>query len=114
MKKPDDIARLHHMLDSARDAVNFLGDVSFNEFLQDRMLCKSIVRSLEIVGEAAVHVSDETKLNYPDIEWAVMTGMRNRLIHAYFDINYKIVWKTVKENLPPFIRQLELILKDFE
>ena len=60
----------------------------------------SIVRSLEIVGEAAARITPETREKYTEIEWPVIIGMRNRLIHAYFDINVGIVLQTVKENLP--------------
>lgn len=114
MKKSEDKIRLLHILDSAQDAIDFLADASFDEFIQNKQLCNSVVRSLEIIGEAAVHVSEETKKKNSEIEWAVMIGMRNRLIHAYFDINYKIVWQTVKKNLPPFIENLKSILTDFK
>ncbi len=114
MKKPDDKARLKHMLDSALDARKFLGKATFEELQRDRKLGNAIVRSLEIIGEAAANVTKTTQAKYPEIEWTVIIGMRNRLIHAYFDINYHIVWQTVKENLPPLIEQLQSILKSKE
>ena len=114
MKNPDDKARLKHMLDAALDAREFLGTASFEELQCDRKLGNAIVRSLEIIGEAAANVTKNTKAEYPEIEWALIIGMRNRLIHSYFDINYHIVWKTVKENLPPLIDQLKSILKNRE
>ncbi len=69
---------------------------------------------MEIIGEAAANVTTTTQAKYHEIEWTVIIGMRNRLIHAYFDINYHIVWQTVKENLPPLIEQLQSILKNKE
>jgi len=81
---------------------------------RDRKLGNAIVRSLEIIGEAAANVTKTTQAKYPKIEWTVIIGMRNRLIHAYFDINYHIVWQTVKENLPPLIEQLQSVLKNKE
>jgi len=114
MKKPDDKARLKHMLDEALDARKFLGKATFEELQRDRKLGHAIVRSLEIIGEAAANVTKTTQAKYPEIEWTVIIGMRNRLIHAYFDINYHIVWQTVKENLPPLIEQLQSILKNKE
>jgi len=114
MKKPDDHVRLQHMLDAALDAIEFLGETTFEELQSDRKLGNSIVRSLEIIGEAAANVTKATQAKYSKIEWAVIIGMRNRLIHAYFDINYHIVWQTVKENLPPLIKQLQSILRNSE
>jgi len=114
MKKPDDKARLKHMLDAALDAIEFLGETTFEELQSDKKLGNAIVRSLEIIGEAAANVSETTQSKYPEIEWAVIIGMRNRLIHAYFDINYHIVWQTVKENVPPLIDQLQSILNNKE
>ena len=112
MKKPDDKIRLKHMLDAALDARKFLGKATFEELKRDRKLGNAIVRSLEIIGEAAANVTKATQAQFPEIEWAVIIGMRNRLIHAYFDINYHIVWQTVIENLPPLIEQLQSILKE--
>ena len=114
MKKPDDKVRMKHMLDAALDARKFLGKATFEELQRDRKLGNAIVRSLEIIGEAAANVTKTTQAKYPEIEWPVIIGMRNRLIHAYFDINYHIVWQTVKENLPPLIEQLQSILKNKE
>ncbi len=114
MKKSDDTVRMLHMLDAARDAIEFLGSESLDTLKSDKKLGYSIIRSLEIIGEAAANVSDDTRVKYPEIEWAVITGMRNRLVHAYFDINYNIVWQTVKENLPSLIEKLEKILQDME
>ena len=114
MKKPDDKDRLKHMLDAALEAREFLGKATFEELQRDRKLGNAIVRSLEIIGEAAANITKTMQAKYPAIEWTVIIGMRNRLIHAYFDINYHIVWQTVKENLPPLIEQLQSILQRSE
>jgi len=114
MKKPGDRDRTKHMLDAALDAKEFLGETTFEELQSDKKLANAIVRSLEIIGEAAANVTKTTQQKYPEIEWPVIIGMRNRLIHAYFDINYHIVWQTVKVNLPPLIEQLQSILKNKE
>jgi len=114
MTEPDDKARMKHMLDAALDANKFLGKATFEELQRDRKLGNAIVRSLEIIGEAAANVTKTTQAKYPEIEWTVIIGMRNRLIHAYFDINYHIVWQTVNENLPPLVEQLHSILKNKE
>ena len=112
MKQLNDKARLRHMLDAAKEAVEFLGTTTSEELSKDRKLGNSIVRSLEIIGEAATKVTNPTQEKYPEIEWSVIVGMRNRIVHAYFDINFHIVWKTVKENLPTLITKLDEILID--
>ncbi len=112
MTKPDDATRLKHMLDSALDAVEFLGDSTLDEFQKDKKLLNAIVRSLEIIGEAASNVTEDMQEKHPEIEWPVIIGMRNRIVHAYYDINSVIVWKTVKENLPPLIEKLRSILNN--
>jgi uncharacterized protein with HEPN domain len=67
---------------------------------------------LEIIGEAAVKVSDETRAMYSEIPWAEIVGMCHRLIHAYFDINVEIVWQTVSKDLPPLVVMLTSALSD--
>jgi uncharacterized protein with HEPN domain len=74
------------------------------------MLSLSLVRLLEIIGEASRGISEEIRLAHPEIAWKKMTGMRDRLIHGYFDVNLDVVWETVTQDLPPLIAQLEKLL----
>ncbi|MBW2100837.1 MAG: DUF86 domain-containing protein, partial [Deltaproteobacteria bacterium] len=74
---------------------------------RDRMLLLSLVKSIEILGEAASRISEEERLEYHKIPWRDIVAMRNRLIHGYFDINLDIVWHTVTKELPPLIMELE-------
>ena len=103
----DDGSLLLDMLDAARDAVAFADEISYAEFAGDRRNQLAILKSVEIVGEAASRVSAETRAAYPTIRWREMVGMRNRLVHAYFDIDLRLVWDTVHEHLPPLIERLE-------
>ena len=73
----------------------------------DRMLNLSLVRLLEIIGEAARGISPELREAHPEIEWQKLTGMRDRLIHGYFDVNLDVVWRTVREDLPGLLERLE-------
>ena len=72
-----------------------------------------VVRELEILGEAASRVSSTIRDQFPLLPWREMIGLRNRLIHAYFDVNNQAVWLVVKESLPPLITQLEDILRNW-
>ena len=74
------------------------------------MLVLSLIKSIEIIGEAASKVSVEGRSECPGISWRGITAMRNRLIHVYFDVNLDIVWRTVTEELPPLIAELEKVL----
>ena len=76
----------------------------------DRMLVLSLVKAIEIVGEAASQVSSATREQLPEIRWVDIVAMRNRLVHAYFDINLEILWQTVQHDLPPLIVTLERVL----
>jgi uncharacterized protein with HEPN domain len=106
----EDNVRLQHMNDAAREAVSFLEGRSRNDLDNDRMLVLSLVKLIEIIGEAASRVTDITRQQYANIPWVNIIAMRNRLIHAYYDVDLNILWGTVTEDLPPLISALEEIL----
>ena len=106
----DDRIRLIHMLDAAREAVSFTRGRTRKELDTDRQLTLSLVKDIEIVGEAAARVTETTRTQTPEIPWQEIVAMRNRLVHAYFDINHDIVWKTVQEDLPMLMSRLEQAL----
>lgn len=81
-----------------------------NDLEMDRMRTLSIVKSIEIIGEAATKVSKETREQFPELPWPEFVAMRNRLIHVYFDIDLERVLDTVNHDLPPLIRSLEKII----
>jgi uncharacterized protein with HEPN domain len=110
----DDRIRLQHMLDSAREALSFTNGLNRADLDANRMLALSLVKCIEIVGEAAARVSQETRQQVPQIPWQDIVGMRNRLIHAYFDIDLDRVWDTVVADLPALIVLLEIALPDPE
>ena len=108
--RKDDLIRLRHMLDAAKEAVAFARDKTKEDFDNDRMLILSIVKSIEIIGEAASRVTKEGRDRQPEIPWLDIVAMRNRLIHVYFDIDVERVWDTITDDLPPLIVVLERIL----
>lgn len=105
-----DVIRLRHMLDSAEEAVHFAQDRSRADLDHDRMLSLAIVRDIEIIGEAAANVSAETQAACPGLPWPSIVGMRNRLIHAYFDVDLDRVWETITDDLPILIEELRAII----
>ncbi len=105
----DDDIRLRHMRDAAKDALSFIQNKTRNTLDSDRMLTLSLIKCVEIIGEAAARISKERQAELPQIPWSKIVGMRNRLVHAYFDIDLDIVWNTVTQALPPLLEQLEII-----
>ena len=105
--RKDDKIRLQHMLDAAQEARSFAARKSRKSLDSNRQLVLSLVKEIEIIGEAASKVSEGTRAECQDIPWPDIIGMRNRLIHAYFQINLDIVWITVKQELPVLIDQLK-------
>jgi len=103
----DDSAYLLDMLLAARDALSFAEDLAFEDFVRDRRTQPSVLKSLEIVGEAAAQVSEAAQRANPNIPWREIVGMRNRLVHVYFDIDLPLVWDTVRYNLPDLIAHLD-------
>lgn len=113
MLKPDKV-RLQHMVDAANEALSFVAHKSRTELTTDRALALALVKSIEILGEAACRVSRELRSQSPEIPWTDIIAMRNRLIHSYFDVNLDIVWQTVTAELPPLVDQLEKLLATSE
>ncbi|MBC7098411.1 DUF86 domain-containing protein [Candidatus Bipolaricaulota bacterium] len=109
MRKVDRI-RLQHMLDAARQAISFAQGKSREDLDRDRLLVFGLVKAIEIVGEAAYQMSETTRAELPKIPWDDVIGMRHRLVHAYFDINLDILWRTIQDDLPPLISALESAL----
>ena len=105
----EDVIRLHHMLDAARDAVGFAKGKSRKDLDLNRQLVLAVVKCVEIIGEAASQISEETQAEIPYLPWNEMINMRHRLVHAYYDINLNIVWVTIQQDLPSLIEILETI-----
>jgi len=98
------------MLDAALEIQQYVQSATRRDLDRDPKLVHSLVHLLEIVGEAANQVSDELREKAPDIPWFIIIGMRNRLIHAYFDIDLNVVWSTSTEDVPSVIKELKKLL----
>ena len=108
----EDRVRLRHMIEAAEAAVQFLTGRQRIDLDEDRMLLFAVVRAIEVLGEAASQLSAETRATHADIPWRAIIGMRNRLIHAYFEINTEIVWQTVTQEIPALLPQLRTLGTD--
>lgn len=109
MNERDEV-RLRDMLDEARQAQKFIAGKTRDDLDNDAMLSYAVIRAVELIGEAASKVTEETRKQYPQIEWQNIIGTRNRIIHDYKNVDLGIVWQIVTRNLPLLIAQLEKIL----
>ena len=98
--RADDAIRLRHMIEACELVNEFVAGRSRLELDDNRMLSLAVVRALEVIGEAASRMSSEMRVDHGDIPWSAMAGMRNRLIHAYFDIDADIVWNAATVEVP--------------
>ena len=100
------------ILDSAKIAISHLKNKDLALFKNDLQCQDAVIRRLEIIGEAARRISDETREKYPDLPWSEMIGMRNFMIHEYDDIDLNVVWETISFDLPPLVTNLEKIMME--
>lgn len=101
-----DLVRLKHMLDSGEAILSFSKGKRRASLDNDRLFLSAVLRELEIIGEAAGRISERTKKKFTQFPWKELIGMRNRLIHAYFDVDHDVIWKTIREYLPSFCQNL--------
>lgn len=105
-----DRIRLRHMQDAAREALGYVQERSRADLDRETMLLRALVNCIGIVGEAASHVTEETRILIAEVPWRAIVSMRNRLIHGYFDIDKDIVWATVTHDLAKLEAQLSAVL----
>jgi uncharacterized protein with HEPN domain len=103
---------LRHILDETIYLVDRAKGLSRDQFMQDETLRRAFVRSLEIIGEAAKKVSLELRQKYSHLDWRAIAGMRDRLIHDYFGVDYDIVWDVVTNKVPILQREIWQIIQN--
>jgi len=101
---------LEHILEECNFLIEKSKNLNYEKFIKDPVIMKAFVRSLEIIGEAIKKIPGNFKKKYKSIPWKEIAGMRDKLIHEYFGVNYKIVWETVIKEIPKLKKNIEEIL----
>ena len=110
MAQPRALVALRHMLDHAREAHAMAAGRTRADLDSDRQLNLSLVRLLEVIGEAATRIPPEQRARLPDVPWSEIVRLRNRLIHGYDTVDFDIVWQIITRDLPPLIHALQQVV----
>jgi uncharacterized protein with HEPN domain len=102
---------IHDIIDAINNMETFVQNMDYEHFASDTKTSFAVVRAIQIIGEAAKNVPSEVRVQYPEIPWKLMAGMRDKLVHEYWGIDLETVWKTLKEDIPPIKPLLENIIK---
>ena len=114
MSKRTDKEFLFDIQEAIRRISLYTKGLNYRDFLQKIETQDAVLRNLEIIGEAVKNISQDLKKQYSDVQWKEIAGMRDRIIHCYFGVNWDIVWQTAKEKLPQLKEQLKDILRKLD
>ncbi len=103
---------LEDMRNAAKEVLEFTEGMEFDEFSRDRKTVNAVLRSLEVMGEAAKKIPEDVRTKYPEVPWKEIAGMRDKLIHEYHGVDLRIIWKTIREDIPPLLPIFEKLAKE--
>jgi len=112
MRKRDYRDYLKDIIDSINDIESFTENMTFEDFAKDKKTINAVIRSIEVIGEATKNIPKTIRDKYPTIPWKKMTGIRDKMIHEYFGVDTKILWKTIKKDIPPLKSLVQKVLEN--
>ncbi len=103
------------LLADVREAIErileYTHELTFDQYVQSRLVQDAVLRNLQVIGEAAKKISDDVKACHPEVPWRRMAGLRDRVVHDYFGVDDQVVWSVVRQDLPPLVDRLTAILQ---
>jgi uncharacterized protein with HEPN domain len=105
---------IEDILDSISAIEEFVKGMNFEDFAEDRKTIFAVVRGIEVIGEAAKHMPKSIRDEYPEIPWRDMAGMRDKVVHEYFGVDLKVVWKTATDHIPEIRPLIQKVLENME
>jgi uncharacterized protein with HEPN domain len=112
--KKDDRVYLEHILDNFSKIIQYAQGTSYDAFLADEEKQDAIIRKIEVAGEATKRLSKDLRDYYHEIPWRAIAGMRDKLIHDYFDVDIDTVWETATKDIPTLLSAIKFILKELD
>jgi len=105
---------IEDILDSISAIEEFVKGMNFEDFAEDRKTIFAVVRGIDVIGEAAKHMPKSIRDEYPEIPWRDMAGMRDKVVHEYFGVDLKVVWKTATDHIAEIRPLIQKVLENME